>query len=146
MKTLFLALTLVLSVSANAKVLAEVSVGGGLRAPNNCGTHKITVDDSGFVTGSSCNDGYIQLAKLSHKVVLKLTAQINSIEISALEKPNRLGCMDAPSTFYSVAQHGGAMKPIAANVNCIDLEMKTNSYEVSGIRDLLKGLLAVSDF
>ncbi len=139
-------LTLVISASANARVIAQVVVAGGFMSPEVCGTHELRVEDNGRVTFQSCEKNIASLAKLSPKVVAKLMKKIDALHITSLSQPNQRGCMDAPTTYYSVSQRGSEMRAISARVNCIDLEMKSNSYEVTDIRDLLKGLLALSDF
>ncbi len=139
-------LTVMISVSAHAKVIAEVVVSGGFMSPDVCGSHQVTIDDTGLVQFQACVAKPQKLAMLSAKVVAKLVKKIDALQISELRRPNQLGCVDAPSTHYSVAQKSGEMKAIAARENCVDLEMTNSNYQVRDVRDLLKGFLALSDF
>lgn len=140
-------LALVLASSAQAKVIAQLKTGGGLLSPGLCGMHKINIDDSGLVTAQSCEASKAtKIAKLSRSATAKLVARIDGLEISPLGSAPRIGCVDAPSTYFSVAQKNSSIKTIAANVNCMELEMQTSNYEANNVRDLLQGFLSLAEF
>jgi hypothetical protein len=141
------ALTMIVAASAQAKLIAQASQGGGMPAPSACGMHKVNIDDTGVVTAQACETGIRQIAKLSPATLKNLVNKINSIEITDLVRPTGAGCADAPSTFYSVSQKDGSMKPISARINCEVWEMaKGSNFQVENVRDLLQGFISLANF
>ena len=109
-------------------VIAEFSVGGGLRPPSSPYAISVTIDSAGVVRYveeyGGGRDKSRKVAVLSADTLASLEAHVEAVQSGELKDPNpkRPGCVDAPSSDYQVIKKSGERIGIAARRACKDYE------------------------
>lgn len=127
-------------------LLAEVERSGGMMPPMPCFPLRtgIRIYEGGIVE-SFADRNSVRILTLAPEVTERLKAEILSLEAAPLRDINEGEpmCMDAPSTTYSVFQHGSRIE-IAARYSCHDHLM--GNWQGQELKRALDALLELRNY